>query len=168
MRDSLRTFTAGVRSRAEQEEQAARRSAADFDRLKTYGRCLIPFGIPDHWRAKVIKRLEEAIAPGVFPSGLPFHEEVALVRAEVEEVLNELRAGDPLEDGVEGRVRRCTGLREFGEQCAEGLARNLPHSETRAFMEEVRNLLRIEVGPEWTERDVESLVEEIYDDWEYP
>jgi len=166
VRESIQTLVRKTESSIEEQEQSSRRVIAELDQLKSYGRTLIPFGIPDRWRARVIRRMEEVFTPQRFPTGLPSHERFTLVRAEIEEALEGYRTEQDEERNAVREAQRCQELCRLGGRYAAGQTLDLPFSESQPLMEEIKEALSSNVDPDWTEEEVEALVDEVLEDWE--
>jgi len=148
------------------KEVSSQREKADLDQLKSHGRSLIPFGIPDRWRARVIRRLEEVLTPRMFPLGLPYHERITLVRAEIEEALEGFRTEQAEELNAGYDAQRCQELCKLGDRYAAERTLDLPFWESHPLMQDIKEALSASVEPDWTEEDVEELVDELLEAWE--
>ena len=166
VRESLQTLVQKTQKSVEEKEESSRRTKAELDQLKSYGRILIPFGVPDRWRARVIRRIEEVFTPQRFPPGLPYHERITLVRAEIEEALEGFRTEQDKEFNARLDAQRCKGLCKTGERYAAGQTLDLPFSESHPLMHDIKEALSSDVKPDWTEEDVEALVDDVLEDWE--
>jgi len=141
----------------------------------------IPWGVPSEWQGKVIAELERFVTPAQFPASLWAGKATEIVRAQVTEVLRpyreaqekaarERKAADE-KAAQDARLkaesdRRRSALITHGQRYAwrETFSWDYsPGSEARA---EVEGILARDVTPDLTELEVESLVDDVLDQWE--
>jgi excisionase family DNA binding protein len=146
-----------------------REEATRLQSIKNHGLGTIPFNIPAIWRGKVVADLEGFVTPTQFPKYLPFPEAANIVRARVEELLAPYHEGLAREKAEkkaqEAARRRVEALRSHGRSYAARQTRLWGWQETQDATKEVGETLTAEVDADWSERDVEDVVDEILDEW---
>ncbi len=166
MLESLRAFSLETRSSVGKRDESSQWALTEFDHLKIYGRTLIPYGVSDRWQAHVIRRLEEVLTPEHFHPGLPLHEQRVLVRAEVEEALEGYLTEKDEELSAERETQVYRELCGHGERYAFQRTLNLPFLESRPLREAIKTVLFSSVEADWTDDDVEALVDDFIEEWE--
>lgn len=153
--------------------RSVRLSAFDPGRLesiKSYGLASIPFDVPPAWRAKVIADLERFVSATQFPKHVSNIEANNIVLARVLEVLSPFReqqAREREKKEAEDRARwRVAALRSHGGTYAITATADWDWSAQLEARREVAKELEVKVKPDWSERDVEKLVDDVLDDWE--
>ncbi len=144
--------------------------APRLESLKTYGIACIPFDIPAAWRARVIADLELFVSRTQFPSHISSLEATSLVSGRVEEVLGPYRdqqAREKASKGAEEHARwRLVALKIHGTSYAVRETADWDWSAQSEARREVTGELESKVKAEWSEREVEKLVDEVLEDWE--
>lgn len=138
--------------------------------IKGHGRAAIPWSAPAEWQGKVIAELERFVTATQFPADLSLYKSVEIVGARVETVLRPWRE-------AEEQAKRAKEAQETAERHRKSLIAhgneysNREISDWDVFArwearEEVGKVLTRDVKPEWTEDDVEDLVDEVLDEWD--
>ena len=139
--------------------------------IKQHAAAWIPYDIPDRWRAKVIEDLEAYVTAERFPAWTPDWEARAIAQGRIEEVLkpfrDELAAEAARREEARNAERRVAALIDHGTDDARRETSlgwdYTPAVEARRAVEEE---LKARVKPDWTQRRVEKLVDQVLADWE--
>lgn len=154
-------------------------AAYRLEDIKRQGRAAIPWGTPAEWQGKVIAELERFVTPIQFPASLWANKATEIVRARVAEVLR------PYREAQEKAARERKAAEEKAEQDARLKAESdrrrsalIRHGNSYAFREtlswgsagyearaEVERVLARDVVHDLTELEVESLVDDVLDEW---
>ena len=147
-------WEAEIKKRQDAEEQR-------LLQLKLLVPGLIPFGIPDLWRARVLRRMERVLTAANFPNSLPLWDARTLLVAEVEDELADYR--DELAAAEEAREREgeLSALVSHGQHYAKKIAGHLGRSQRRDLKDEFAGIFEEQIEPDWTRTDVEDLVDEL-------
>lgn len=141
-----------------------------LEAIKGYGLASIPFDVPATWRAKVIADLERFVSTTQFPRHISNLEAHNIVVARVLEVLSPFReqqAREREKKETEERARwRVAALKSHGGVYAIRETADWDWSAQLEARREVAKELEVKVKPDWSERDVEKVVDELLDDWE--
>jgi hypothetical protein len=138
--------------------------------IKTQGRAAIPWNAPAEWQGKVIADLERFVTPTQFPDDLSLFKAGEIVRARVDEMLRPWREAEDKavrqkKAKTEADQRRAV-LIAHGTEYARRATLDWDYSATIEARDEVRKVLEREVEHDWTEREVESAVDEVLDEWD--
>lgn len=149
--------------------------------IKAQGRAAIPWGTPAEWQGKVIAELERFVTPIQFPSSLWASKASEIVRARVADVLR------PYHEAQEKAARDRKAAEEQALQDARLKAESdrrrsalISHGSHYAWREtlswdyapgcearaEVERILARDVAHDLTELEVDSLVDNVLDQWE--
>lgn len=151
-----------------------------LENIKAQGRAAIPWGTPAEWHGKVIAELERFVTSTQFPSSLWASKAAEIVRARVAEVLR------PFHEAQEKAARDRKAAEEQAAQDARLKAESdrrrsalIRHGNNYAWREtlswgsagyearaEVERILARDVTHDLTELQVESLVDDVLDQWE--
>lgn len=156
--------------RAANEERAERDRIAN---LKSFGRSLIPFGATPSARSAVLEALNDYVTARRFPPSTTTWEAREAIRAKVESVL------EPYNEAA-ARKAQANARRAEEEREQEHVARLIERGKSRASMKTLRwdhedardaradvlEALEGDVQSDWTERDVENLVDDVLEEWE--
>lgn len=141
-----------------------------LESIKRYGLASIPFDVPAAWRAKVIADLERFVSATQFPKHVSNIEANSIVVARVLEVLSPFReqqAREREKKEAEERARwRVATLKTHGGTYAISETADWDWSAQLEARREVAKELEAKIKPDWSERDVEKLVDDVLDDWE--
>jgi len=138
--------------------------------IKADGRSAIPWGIPVAWEGEVIADLERFVTPIRFPADLSTTKAQAIVRARVADVLR------PYQDAEAEAKRAKKAKAEADRRHAQLIAQGNTYAwqETRDWdrsvridaCNEVRRVLERDVEDDWTEVEMQTLVDEILDEYD--
>lgn len=148
--------------------------------IKAEGRAAIPWGTPAEWQGKVIAELERFVTPTQFPSSLWASQAAEIVRARVVEVLRPYHEAQEKaaaeRKAADEKAEQDARLKAESDRCRSALIR---HGNIHALREtlswraagyearaEVERILARDVVHDLTELEVESLVDEVLDQWE--
>jgi excisionase family DNA binding protein len=148
-----------------------------LDELKSYGRSLIPYDATAGARSAVIETLATYVSASRYPATTPSWEAREAIEAKVAAVLEpfneeaarvaEMKAAKEARRAVRVRdERRLNSLIEHGKGHAfmKTLAWDVDDAkEARAAVLEA---LEDHVEPNWTEREVDELVDEVLEEWD--
>lgn len=141
-----------------------------LESLKSYGLTSIPFDVPAGWRAKVIADLERFVSATQFPKHVSNTEAHNIVAARVEDVLSPFREQQARESArkqAEEQARwRVVALSSHGSTYAIRETAEWDWSAQSEARREVADELASKINADWSERDVEKLVDEVLSDWE--
>ncbi len=148
--------------------------------IRNWGLVAIPAGTPALWRAKVTQDLACNVTAEKFPVGLPLNDAIELVRGRVSEVLEpyeeqktrqaqtaedeRIRAAEEREEAEEGRQIR--KLVAHGEHYAWRETISWDREDRIDARKEIGEVLGARVGADWSEDDVEELVDDILDKYD--
>ena len=148
--------------------------------IRNWGLVAIPAGTPALWRAKVTQDLACNVTAEKFPVGLPLNDAIELVRGRVSVVLEPYEREKALEgQRVEDERRRAADEKEEAEEQRQ-IRKLVAHAEHYAWREtmswdredrkdareEVSEVLGARVGADWSEDNVEELVDDILDKYD--
>ncbi len=148
--------------------------------IRNWGLVAIPAGTPPLWWAKVTQDLERNVTTENFPVGLPLNDAIELVRGRVSAVLEPYEREKALEgQRVEDERRRAADEKEEAEEQRQ-IRKLVAHAEHYAWREtmswdredrkdareEVSEVLGARVGADWSEDNVEELVDDILDKYD--
>ena len=148
--------------------------------IRNWGLVAIPAGTPALWRAKVAQDLERNVTTENFPVGLRLNDAIELVRGRVSAVLEPYEKEKALEgQRVEDERRRAADEKEEAEEQRQ-IRKLVAHAEHYAWREtmswdredrkdareEVSEVLGARVGADWSEDNVEELVDDILDKYD--
>lgn len=140
-----------------------------LDDIKRFALITIPFSVPDTWRAKVIEDLERYVTAQRFPNYLSIIEARNLVTARVKEVLkayHESRARETAErEAATAAEQRARSLRSYGITYSSQETASWDFAAILEVRREVERVLEREVKPNWTEGEVQDLVNETLAEW---
>lgn len=159
------------RGRAAETAVRERQEAERLEALRSFGWSLAAT-TPIAWRARITRDLQSYVTSDQFPPEIDDGEAREFVRARVEEILTPYREELAEAEELERRRRRVKDLIAHGEHVLQsrqflsvikdaiGLAHGEDAGETAPadLVEEVRQALREDVRPDWTEENVEDLV----------
>ena len=152
------------------EERAERNRISN---LKSYGQSLIPFGATASARSAVIEAFDSYVTAKRFPPSTSSWEAREAIRAKVESVLepyNEAATRNPQVEAKRVEHERdeehVQALIERGKSCASIKTLSWDRDDACQARADVAAALETEVQADWSERDVENLVEEVLDEWE--
>ena len=138
--------------------------------LKMCGRSAMPFNLPLDWQGKVIADLERFVTLAQFPVDLPFAKAADIVRAHVETVIRPWRDTEEKakrdRKAKEDSDRRLAALISHGTEYARRETTGWDWSARNDARAEVGKVVTREVEADWTEHEVEDLVDEILDEWD--
>jgi len=137
--------------------------------IKGLGRAAIPWNAPAEWQGKVIAELERFVTTTQFPAELSLYKAAEIVGARVKTVLRPWQEAEEqlkrAKEAKEASDRHRTALLSHGNEYARRETTDWdwsPRSDARA---EVIKVLARDVEPDWTEHEVENLVDEVLADW---
>jgi len=141
-----------------------------LESIKSYGLASIRFDVPAAWRAKVIADLERFVLATQFPKHISNTEANNIVTARVLEVLSpyrEQQARESARNEAEEQARwRVVTLKSHGGAYAIRQTAAWDWSAQSEARRDVANELGAKVKADWSERDVEKLVDGVLSDWE--
>lgn len=170
-----------AKERAAQAQREAQEEAQRLQRLKNYGLGEIPYDLPAAWRAKVVEELESYVTTARLPAWVSASEQRNLVSGRVQAIVKAYR------DHVEQEERRQRAEEERKQAAAKAkaeaerrVATLISHGATYAeeelsdfdvfdqweIRDDVQKVLGEEVRADWSERDVEALVDDVIDEYE--
>ena len=159
----------------------AREEATRVQQLKNHGMASIPYDLPLAWRAKVVEELERRVTGEGVPVWVPDNQQRDLARGIVEAVVKRYRddvaqeearkqaeaarekAREEAKEKVERRVK---DLITHGVKYADDETRQWDISAKYDARGEVGEALKLKVKADWTEQEVQDLVDELLDKWE--
>jgi hypothetical protein len=154
---------------------------ARLQNIKRQGRNAVPWGIPTEWEGRVIAELERFVTPTQFPAYLTPAKASDLVTSRVEEVLRPYhesvqkaeRDGQAAEQKAmqessarEEQKRRLSALMVQGIDYARRETSDWDYSPGYDARAEVVRILGRDVKNDMTELEVESLVDDVLDQWD--
>ena len=158
--------TDAARNAARAREEAGKR----LETIKNAGLDAIPNDVPPAWRGKVIAELERYVTPSQFPAYVALAEALGIVRDRVQEVLkpyhDQVARQEAARRTEQEAKRRVEALRAHGQAYARDETTDWDFSATVDACQEVDRVLQAEVEADWSERDVETLVDEILNEWD--
>ncbi len=167
-----------LQEQARQEEKQRRHSerAAELQRilsLKQFGlahfarqACDLPSDLVGNARGEVTRAMEEYVTPRRFPSWAQAdHGGQQLAQQEVVARVDEILASFRDEAASARDRERIEGLVAYAGRCLEGRAVLLPLEAHRDFRRDVLEAVDDEIAADWTESDVQALVERVLQEW---
>lgn len=152
------------------EERRERNRIAD---LKSYGQSLIAFGATASARSAVIDALDRYVTAARFPPSADDWEARDAIKAKVEAILEPYKEAVARKDQADARranqerdEQQVQALIERGKSRASIKTLRWDREDAREACAEVLEALEDEVQSDWTERDVENLVDEVLEQWE--
>lgn len=145
--------------------------------LKSHGQSHIPWGASAAARSAVIETLAEYVTARRFPALMPLWEARQAVEAKVAAIMEPFNAAAAREAA---RKAEADAKRQELEREEQRLRSLIEHGKSRAMMHtigwdpedkqearaDVQEALDEEVEADWSERDVDELVDEVLDEWE--
>ena len=152
---------------------SARPKADDLPRLngiKQSAMFTIPWDVPDTWRARVVADLEDFVTTRQFPAHLPPWETSRIARARVLEVIQPFRDQEAAETARKAAqqqaAQRITTLRTHGATYATQEMAAWDWSDQAEARRLVSSELEVKVKADWSERDVQRVVDDVLSDWD--
>jgi excisionase family DNA binding protein len=162
--------------------------------LKNKGLASIPWDVPATWRARVVADLERYVTPQNFPSWISSYDQLNMVKARVEDALQPYRDQQAKErekreadaarasadaerqkakadreaakrQAEEDAQRRIQSLVSHGRMYATRSLRSVDARDRYRIRRDIESALNEEVESDWTDGDVEDLVDEVLGDW---
>jgi excisionase family DNA binding protein len=185
-----------VRDHRQEDEEARRRQTASevsrLQALKAYGTSSIPYDVPVTVRSKIVEELEAYVTNARLPAWVSSWEQQSLVKGRVDAIVEAHRkqvreeaekaateearkvatetarkaaAGAAAKTKAEDE-RRVQDLISHGKRYAEDALREFEAFDRWKVRSQIEKALQEEVEADWSERDVEDLVDEELDEWE--
>jgi excisionase family DNA binding protein len=164
----------------EERRRKAGAEAARLQNLKTLGMASIPYDVPPIIRGKIVSELESYVIASHLPEWIPTYQQQELVRARVTGIVEGFRKEATAEaDRKKAEVERQAAtastkaeaerwrqqLIEHGKRYAwEGLQEFESLVERWGVEAEIDQELQRQVRADWSERDVECLVDDVLED----
>jgi excisionase family DNA binding protein len=173
-RELLATRQASQARAIEAAEDAKRREEhrQQLETLKEFGRSLARAELPAEWRAQVTQELERFVTPDRFPPSLPASEGRAFVEARVQAVVRRYQEHRAEERAREERARqreldavRVERLVESGKRRVLWKTILWDRADQARVRRDVTDALRREVAADWSETEVNDLVDEVLKEW---
>jgi excisionase family DNA binding protein len=148
---------------------------ADTERLRLrniriMGQGAIPSGTPAEWYRQVIVDLERYVTTSQFPAELPAFKALELVMDRVKTVLRPWREtkekAERAKEAKQASERLRNSLISKGNEYARRETTDWDIADKFEAWDEVRKGLQRDVGADWTDREVESLVDEVLEGWD--
>lgn len=140
-----------------------------LDDIKRSALLTIPSRVPATWRARVIEDLERFVTAERFPSYLSGIEARTLGSTRVEEVLKAYYEECARENATRAAAtkieQRLQNLRSHGTIYCSGETAGWDYIALVEARREVEQVLERDVKPDWTEGEVQDLVNETLDEW---
>jgi excisionase family DNA binding protein len=140
-----------------------------LDDIKRSALLTIPFSVPATWRAKVIEDLERYVTAERFPNYLSVIEAWNLAKTRVEEVLkgyHEERAPENAAREAATKIEhRLQSLKSHGTMYCSSETAGWDYTALVEARRDVEQVLERDVKPDWTEGEVQDLVDETLDEW---
>jgi excisionase family DNA binding protein len=145
--------------------------------LKSYGESLVPYGSTASARSAVIETLEAYVTARRFPPETDVWEARRAIEARVEAILEpykeaaDRRAAEKAEEEArraaeEQDERRVQSLIEHGKSRAFFATTRWESEDREEARADVEHALEDEVESDWSEQDVEELVDDLLEEWE--
>jgi excisionase family DNA binding protein len=164
---------------AAEREQTAREEQNRLQSLKNLGTMWIPYDVPTVVRAKIIEELEGYVTSEKLPAWVSSFEQHNFVRGRVDAIVQAYRkqVADEEERKKAEQARQVAALKAKAESdrqvqalITQGMAYADQDLEQFDFLDcaeirsDVERALREEVKADWSQRDVEMLVDEVMDE----
>jgi excisionase family DNA binding protein len=141
-----------------------------LDTLRSYAGSLILRTVSASARSAVLETVASYVTASRFPASTPSWEAHQAIKAKVEAVLEPFEQATAREATkkaeVERQEQRLRSLIEHGKSRARLKTIGWAYEDTREVSADVQAELENQVEDDWSERDVDGLVDEILEEWE--
>ncbi len=141
-----------------------------LDDLRSYARSLIPWDASVSARSAVLEATASYVTAARFPASLSVWEARQAIKGKMEAILepyNEAAARAAARKAdEEQKARQLRSLIGHGKSRAFFATLRGKHDEAEEARAEVQDALEDEVEPDWSERDVDELVDETLEEWD--
>jgi excisionase family DNA binding protein len=141
-----------------------------LDTLRYYAHSLIPWNASASARSAVLEMVASYVTASRFPASAPSWEANQAIKAKVEAVLEPFQRAAAREATkkaeVERQEQRLRSLIEHGKSRARLKTIGWGYDDAREACADVQEELDSEVEADWSEREVDDLVDEILEEWD--
>ena len=134
--------------------------------LRQYGLNLVPRGIPRALESKITDTLLDYVTTERFPPSGSQFEAYNAIQAKVEAILERHREAKKRSDEEEAMEQRVDELIERGMSQASRVTRDWDPEDRDEACSEIEGELTDSVDGDWTERQVDELVDDLLSSWE--
>jgi excisionase family DNA binding protein len=150
---------------AKQNAEADAAEAKRLEALRQTGRTLASLA-PTECQARVARDLVKSVNSDAYPPSMPYYVAYAQVDARVNEVLKPWRDAKERERAKLEEQERVTALIRSGKFHAWTETRSWDRKPAERANREVERALRDDVEADWTQDEVNDLVDDVLDEWE--
>jgi excisionase family DNA binding protein len=141
-----------------------------LDSLRSYAHALIPWNASPSARSAVLETVASYVTASRFPASAPSWEANQAIKAKVEAVLEPFAQAAAREATkkaeVERRAQRVRSLIEHGKSRARLKTIGWGYDDSREALADVQEELDSDVETNWSEREVDDLVDEVLEEWD--